>query len=238
MPEPRPFLTTRWEHLVMVNYEVDPALLQPYVPAGTELDQWDGRTFVSLVALRFRDTRLLGIPIPFHRDFEELNLRFYVRRDVEPEVRRGVVFLREVVPRHAISLAARLAYNEPYITLPMRSEVEPAPSPGARYQWRLTGTWHSCSGRAAGPGSVPALDTLEAFITEHYWGYTRQRDGGTYEYRVEHRRWTVWPVGDFRLDADLVALYGPELGAPLRRPASVFIADGAPVTVFSPTRLG
>lgn len=120
----------------------------------------------------------------------------------------------------------------------MRSEVQATPPPSARYAWQLNGSWHSCAARGKGPGSMPALDTLEAFITEHYWGYTKQRDGGTVEYRVEHRRWTVWPVADFQLDADLTALYGPETGALLQRPTSVFIADGAPVTVFFPVRLG
>lgn len=221
----------------MANYEIDPALLQPHLPAGTELDLWEHSTFVSLVALRFRDTRLLGVPIPLHRNFEELNLRFYVRRVVGQEVRRAVVFLREVVPRHAITAVARAVYNEPYVTLPMRSEVDPTPPPSARYAWRLNGSWHSCKAQGKAPGRVPELDTLDAFITEHYWGYTRQRDGGTIEYRVEHPRWTVWSVPDFQLEADLGALYGTALASALDRPRSVLIADGSPVRVFWPRRL-
>ena len=77
---PRPFLTARWEHLAMLNFEIDPQRLAPLVPTGTELDFHEGRTFVSIVGFVFRDTRVRGWAIPRHRDFEELNLRFYVRR--------------------------------------------------------------------------------------------------------------------------------------------------------------
>lgn len=219
----------------MVNYVVDPGLVQPFVPLGTELDQWNGKTFVSLVALRFRKTRLMGLPVPLHRDFEELNLRFYVRREGGPDLRRGVVFIQEIVPRHAITTVARWMYNEPYRTLPMRSEVRATPPPSARYEWQLDGSWHGCAATGKGPGAVPAPGTEEAFITEHYFGYTRQRDGGTVEYRVEHRRWTVWQA-DVQLDADLAALYGKEWGAALQRPSSTFIADGAPVAVYWPSK--
>ncbi len=237
MTDRRPFLTAEWRHLLIASGEVDPALLAPHVPAGTELDSWEGRTFVSLVALRFRDTRVLGVPVPLHRDFEELNLRFYVRRGNGPEPRRGAVFLREVVPRRAIAAVARALYHEPYTTLPMRSDVRPGPPPAVRYAWRIGKKWQGCLATGDGPGAMAAPGTLEAFITEHYWGYTRQPDGGTIEYQVAHPRWTLWRVSDFRLQADLGALFGPAFAAALAAPASVVIADGSPVSVFWPRRL-
>ena len=95
----RPFLTACWRHLVMLNFTADPALLEPYVPPGTQLDFHDGRTFLSIVGFRFLNTRILGIPIPFHTNFDEVNLRFYVRRETPAGPRRGVVFIREIVPR-------------------------------------------------------------------------------------------------------------------------------------------
>src|SRR5947207_15642078 len=117
-----PFLTAQWRHLVMLNYEVDADVLTPLVPAGTTLDLWQGRALVSVVGFRFLGTRVLGVSVPWHRDFDEVNLRLYVRRELEGgEVRRGVVFVREVVARRAITWLARVAYNEPYRTLPMRS---------------------------------------------------------------------------------------------------------------------
>lgn len=220
----------------MLNYEVESGLLRPYVPAGTELDGHAGRVFASVVAFRFLNTRVRGFAIPWHRDFAELNLRFYVRREVDGQVRRGVVFVREVVPRVAIAAVARLVYNEPYIRLPMRSWVDPA-APAVRYEWRLGGRWETLQARSAGGPAVPASGSLEEFITDHAWGYTRQRDGGTIEYQVEHEGWPVRPARDVRIDADFGALYGAALGAALTKPASAFIVDGSPVTVHRPNSL-
>ena len=133
------FLTADWRDLALLNYECDPELLAPYVPAGTEIDLWEGRCYVSVVGLRFLKTRLLGVPIPFHRDFPEVNLRFYVRREVDGELRRGVVFIKEIVPLHAVTWVARGIYNENYVTLPMREEIA---ADSFLYEWRSKGTWN------------------------------------------------------------------------------------------------
>ena len=224
------FLTAAWRHLLMLNYEMDPVLLQPLLPRGTSLDQHEGRTWVSLVGFRFLDTRVLGIPVPFHRNFDEFNLRFYVRRVVDGEVRRAVVFVRELVPRRAIALLARAMYNEPYTALPMRSTIT-GPPLRAQYAWHLNDRWHSCGGTAADEFRLPSAGSLEEFITEHYWGYTRQRDGSTVEYRVEHPQWGVAPAVDVVADADLKALYGSAIASVLVKPASAFLADGSAVSV-------
>src|SRR6185437_11165669 len=105
----RVFLSAVWRQLAMLNYRVDPALLAPYLPAGTTLDLWRGDAFISVVGLLFDDTRVLHVPIPFHITFPEVNLRCYVRREVGGETRRGVVFIRELVPRAAIAFVARAA---------------------------------------------------------------------------------------------------------------------------------
>src|SRR5579859_1008263 len=114
MPRPEQiFLSAEWRDLLMLNYEVDPACVQQYVPAGTELDSFAGKTYVSLVGFRFCRTKLLGVlPIPFHSEFEEINLRFYVKRRDINEIRRGVVFIAEIVPKQAIALTARWFYGE------------------------------------------------------------------------------------------------------------------------------
>jgi uncharacterized protein len=233
----RPILTADWRYLVMLTYEIDPLTLAPWVPAGTALDSWQNRTFISLVGFRFLDTRLLGIPVPFHRNFEELNLRFYVRRQVGIEVRRGVVFLREFVSRRAIAAVARSIYNEPYQTVPMRSRIDWTAVPEVEYAWRVHGRWHTLTARATGSAAVPVPESLEAFITEHYWGYTRQRNGGTVEYRVAHPQWRVWHATDVRLDADLRTVCGAEVAHRLVGPTSILIADGSPVSVYRPYRL-
>ena len=231
---PRPFLTAEWCHLVMLNYQVDPALLEPHLPAGTHVDSHDGHCYASVVAFQFLNTRVLGLPIPFHRDFSELNLRFYVRRTVAGEVRRGVVFIREVVPRRAIALIARLIYNEPYVSLPMRSSVR---GETVRHEWRRNGRWEGLTATPAAGATIPRAGSHEEFITDHEWGYTRQRDGGTIEYRVQHDRWPVRRATDVRIDADFSGLYGPTLGAALAHPVTAFVVAGSPVTVGKPVRV-
>ena len=219
----------------MLNFVVDPAVLEPHVPAGTRLDFWEGKAFVSVVGFRFLRTSVLRVPVPFHRDFDEVNLRFYVRRE-EPdgEIRRGVVFLRELVPRLAIATIARWVYNEPYQSVPMQNELSLGPRPRVRYAWGLAGKWHALDAEAVGQPSVPAEGSEPQFITEHYWGYTRQRDGSTLEYQVAHPSWTVWPArGALDLDPDARRLV-PGLEGP---PDSALIADGSPVTVFRPRTL-
>ena len=226
----------------MLNYVVEPGLLEPFVPAGTELDSFGGQTFVSLVGFLFADTRVLGFSIPGHRTFEEVNLRFYVRRVTAGESRRGVTFIREIVPRAAIATAARIAYNEPYVSLPMRHHFGERGSGGVpttvEYGWKLATEWAALRGSPRGDGVTPAEDSVESFITEHYWGYTRQRNRTTVEYRVDHPRWRVWPLDTPQVTGDLTALYGSAFAEIVRGPpGSAFLADGSPVTVFAPTGL-
>jgi len=239
----RAFLTGEWRYLAMLNYRVEPALLEPLVPCGTTLDRWQGATYVSLVGFLFRDTRVLGVRVPLHRDFEEVNLRFYVSREVGGELRRGVTFIKEIVPRRAIAAVARIAYDEPYVALPMRHSIgeqtntDAAPS-AVRYEWRRRAGWSALVVEASGT-ATPLVSGSEAeFITEHYWGYTRQRDGGTVEYHVTHPRWRTWTVTSAAVHGDLVELYGTALGDVLRRPPdSAFLAEGSAIAVHVPERM-
>ena len=227
----RVFLTAEWRSLVMLNFAVDPALLAPFLPRGTELDLWKGEALASLVGFRFLKCRVLGFAIPFHQDFDEVNLRFYVRRLIGGESRRGVVFIKEIVPRAAIAITARLFYNEQYIALPMRHTV-PGSGGAYSYEWRQRGRWHSLSATTRGDAAPMRPGGEEEFIFEHYWGYARQRDGGTVEYQVEHPAWNVRAVAESAIDADIAALYGPQFIEPLRAaPRSAFVADGSPVQV-------
>lgn len=221
----------------MLNYEVDCKLLMDYVPPGTVLDSFDGRTYVSLVGFQFRRTRLFGsLRIPYHSDFEEVNLRFYVRRrDDNEEERRGVVFIAEIVPKWAVAHVARLAYGENYLCFPMKHRVSSdGPSKTAEYAWRVNGDWCKVyASTSAAPALAPA-DSLEQFITEHYWGYSKKRNGHSLEYRVSHMPWNVWTSTAAGFEGDATGLYGPELGKVLqRRPDSAFIAEGSPVLVFA-----
>jgi uncharacterized protein len=230
----RAFLTARWEALLLLNYAVPAEVLLPRVPAGTELDLWQGRALCSVVGFRFARTRLGGIPVPFHINFEEVNLRFYVKRTVNGELRRAVVFVRELVPRWAIATVARWCYNEPYLAVPMshRVDLDEARGGSVEYRWRHAGVPFCLSAHAHGPAQALIPGSEAEFITEHYWGYTAQRDGGTLEYRVEHPPWRVWDAADARFTGESSALYGAEF-APLlsAAPQSAFIALGSDVAV-------
>ncbi|MFN2475107.1 MAG: YqjF family protein [Chthoniobacterales bacterium] len=228
----KPFLTAEWRYLAMLNFAANPALLQPLVPAGTELDFHNGETFLSVVAFLFLNTRVLRMPIPFHRNFEEVNLRFYVRRKVDGEWRRGVCFVRELVPRFAIAFVARAFYGEPYSAVPMRHEVShSAGQLAVNYAWRRGEVWESVAMSANGAAEESAPGSHEEFITEHYWGYTARGDRSS-EYQVKHPRWRVWPATTWKFDADVRSLYGSEFLAPVAAPpVSAFIADGSPVEV-------
>jgi uncharacterized protein len=236
------FLSAEWRDLVMLNYQVDPGLLSRYVPSATSLDSFQGKTYVSLVGFRFCRTRLLGyLPVPFHTNFDEVNLRFYVHREVDGDDRRGVVFVAEIVPRRAIATTARLVYGENYKYARMRHCIETGEaSKSARYEWQVQADdrWCRLSAQTEGFPAVPQADTLQAFITEHYWGYSAQPDGGCLEYHVSHAPWQVWATRIAGFEGDASALYGRELGTILqRRPDSAFVADGSPVIIFKGDRI-
>lgn len=223
----------------MLNYEVDPEILRKRVPQGTEVDSFQGKTFVSLVGFQFLRTKIFGIlPVPFHTDFEEVNLRFYVRRRERNEIRRGVVFIREIVPKRGVAQVARLIYGENYSWCPMRHNVSANETRRTtEYQWKLNGNWCTLHAEATGDAAIPKEESLEQFITEHYWGYVSRR-GGCLEYRVSHEPWRVWSCKAGRFEGNSDILYGPELGGILRcMPGSAFIAEGSPVLVFAGRRI-
>jgi uncharacterized protein len=239
---PAPFLRAEWRDLLMVNFAIAPELLRKSVPAGTELDRWNGQTFVSVVGFHFSRARLNGIRAPFLGAFAEVNLRFYVRRREGDDWRRGVVFVKEIVPRRLVALVARRVYGENFVRLPTRSNTEcqdvEAMSGVVRYEWYHCRRWNSASARIRGALAPPVPGSQEQYIVEHYWAYSARHDGSTAEYRVEHPPWSVRACNDARLDCDVKELYGPEfvdaLAAP---PTSAFVADGSPVIVRRGTQL-
>jgi uncharacterized protein len=234
--ENRVFLSAEWRNLVMLNYEVDRTRLEQFLPPGTVLDSFDGRTYVSLVAFQFLQTKLFGsLAIPFHADFDEVNLRFYVRRKAGNEDRRGVVFIAEIVPKWAVAKIARIAYEENYVRLPMKHRIDMSgTAKTAEYQWKLNGAWCRLYAQASANPAPATEGSLEQFITEHYWGYSAKLNGDALEYHVSHVPWNVWTSSAAGFEGDAGDLYGLELGKVLERPPdSAFIADGSPVTVFA-----
>lgn len=233
----REFLTAEWRNVAILNYAVDPSVLNALVPRGTELDQFGGKTYVSLVGFRFLHTRVRGIWIPLHSDFDEVNLRFYVRRREGSELRRGVVFVKEVVPRYAVAKVARLVFHENYVALPMWHRImEPVSEHGrvqAEYRWQHGGAWSTIRVECEGKPTRAPDGSLDQFITEHYWGYASQPDKTCLEYQVTHDPWRIWKATSAVFEGSPGQLYGESLAKTFASPPdSAFVAEGSPVTVY------
>lgn len=234
------FLTAEWRRLIMAQYEVAPEVLAPYLPRGLELDLYQGKCYVSLVGFLFDKVRVKGFAVPWHKSFEEINLRFYVRRREEDgSVKRGVVFVREFVPRRAIAWVAKRFYEEPYLAAPCSHKFGAKKDlVFARYAWKMGGKVHSLTAAGYVPALEIAAGSEEEFITEHYWGYTKRSDGGTAAYQVEHPRWQTYRLQSYQIDVDFERLYGREFGFLNGvRESSVLLAEGSGVVVHSGTRL-
>jgi uncharacterized protein YqjF (DUF2071 family) len=229
------FLSAKWNDLIMANYEVDRRLLASRVPRGTELDLHDGRCFVSLVGFMFLNTRVMGLPIPFHINFEEVNLRFYVIREIGGELRRGVVFIKEIVPRYVISAVARAVYGEPYKCWKMHSRRT---STLVSYAWQKGTCKNRLSVVRGTTLGIPPENSHGSFIIEHYWGYTARGPKRTDEYRVEHPKWELMLAHDEVIDVDFGRTYGDEfafLGG--RQPYSVLFTEGSEIAVYRGTQI-
>jgi len=227
------FLKAEWRKLAMVNYEIDPSLLAPYLPHGTELDLWNGKCYLSLVGFLFKNTKLMGVKVPFHSDFEEVNLRFYVKRIVGGETRRGVVFIKEIVSKPALTVVANTVYNENYQTMPMRySWDSDKNSRTVEYCWKKGNEWNGFRVVADLEPEEMDIGSEEEFITEHYWGYAKYSSKKTNEYEVTHPRWQHYPVRHYDIFTDYGATYGSEfkfLNDLI--PASVLLSEGSEITV-------
>jgi uncharacterized protein YqjF (DUF2071 family) len=223
----------------MANNVVDPAMLTPFVPAKIELDFFNGKCFVSLVGFMFQDTRLKGLRIPLHENFEEINLRFYVRHKGDNgQSKRGVVFIKEIVPRVALSFVANTFYDEHYETLPTRHKwFKTKKGIVINYRCRKI-SWHKLQ-VVAEPNALPiATGSEEEFITEHYWGYTKLPNCRTSEYEVVHPRWDIYPVLHYSVNFDYGLLYGKTFQClNSATPDSVLLAEGSEVIVRSGSKI-
>lgn len=227
------FLTAEWRDLIHLTYEVPEGLLDPLVPKGTTLDRLDGHPMASLVGFRFEKMAVRGWRIPGYGDFEEVNLRFYVVPEDDAS-KKAVVFIRELVPSRVVAWVARRTYNEPYLRVPMSHANGAA---GLAYRWSFGGAAFEMRGRRAAPPRPIRPGTYEEFAGDRHWGYTRQRDGSTLEYQVEHPLWDVAPLADVAVTGPLDSMYGPAWAAVLARPPrSAFCAVGSPIVVHAGTR--
>lgn len=236
---PRIFLTAEWRNLLMANYAIDPAILKSYVPCHTELDTFDGVHYVSLVGFLFTNTKVHGIAFPFHTSFEEVNLRFYVRYQEGTTWKRGVVFMKEMVPKRAITFIANTLYKEKYVTHKMKHQWE---RKGAdlhvSYQWKVDSEWNYLNAVADATPSPILKGSAEEFITEHYWGYTFVNNNCTGVYQVAHPQWRIHAVKEYSIKCDAARLYGTAFADVLnQKPRSVFLAEGSAIQVYKGSKL-
>jgi uncharacterized protein len=233
------FLRAKWLNLVMVNYEVNPTLLKKYLPRGTELDFYNGVCYVSVVGFLFKDTKLKGIHVPFHRTFEEINLRFYVRQRENGKWKRGVVFLREIVALPAIAIMANLLYKEHYQTHSTKHVWNLANEEWqVEYYWKLKKNWNHLKVSAESSSHPIGEGSEEEFIAIQNWGYTRVNDQKTSIYQVHHPNWLIHPVRNYEVQCDIENMYGAKFVEPLSQPPkSVFLAEGSDISVMHKTAL-
>ncbi len=227
------FLKAEWRKLAIANYIIDKELLMEYVPYGTQLDLWNGQCFVSLIGFMFKNTKLLGIKIPFHINFEEVNLRFYVKRFENGQWKRGVVFIKEIVPKRALAFVANTIYNENYQTMPMSHKwTTNNDNQEVEYTWKKAGKINSIKISAGIERFEIMAGSDTEFITEHYWGYAKINAKKTNEYEVTHPKWAVYTVADYAIDTNFAAIYGQKFNfLNAVQPHSVMLAEGSEITV-------
>jgi hypothetical protein len=227
------FLNAEWRKLAVANYVIDPSVVAKYVPPGTELDLWEGKCYISLIGFMFVETKLLGIKIPFHVNFEEVNLRFYVKRFENNAWKRGVVFIKEIVPKPALTIIANTLYKEHYETMPMRHKWEENEvNRVVEYEWKKNSLWQSFKVVAALNTSEIVENSETEFITEHYWGYAKVSNAVTNEYEVTHPKWQQYAIESSEINVDFGLVYGAEFDFLTNmNPASVMLAEGSKITV-------
>lgn len=227
------FLTAKWENLIMANYAIPPKVLTPYLPKGVELDFYQGKTYISLVGFLFRDTKIFGFPIPFFGTFEEVNLRFYVVRKVGNEMKRGVVFINETVPSKLVAWVANYLYKEHYVSIPTRHTYNiTAEAKQIKFEWNISKEWNAISVEAAPLGKPMEAGSIEEFIFEHYYGYTKIDDTASEEYNIYHDRWLVNEVKSYDINCNFAAMYGNDFGfLQGTKPDSMMLAEGSSISV-------
>ena len=219
----------------MANYEVAPDLLTPHLPYKTELDFYKGKTYVSLIGFMFLHTRIRGLSIPYHVNFEEVNLRFYVKHHELGKWKRGTVFIKEIVPKPAISFIANKLYREKYDTMKMKHyHIEEDELIKTCYQWKSENKWNELSASCLKKSHLLAIGSEEEFIAEHYWGFTKYKEDKTYMYEVSHPRWEIFNVTNYNINCDFKGIYGNQFSfLATTKPSSVFMAKGSEVKIHN-----
>jgi uncharacterized protein YqjF (DUF2071 family) len=228
----RTFLKASWENLIMANYEIEPSILEPYLPKGVELDFFNNKTYVSLVGFMFNKTRLFGVPIPFFGSFEEINLRFYVRKVENRKIKKGVVFINETVPFKVVALLANKLYKEHYISIPTKNTIDITEHKNIKYEWKVDNKWNSIAVKSDTDKYKIEQATIEEYIFERYFGFTKLSNFSSQEYKINHPKWMINKVLNTHINCDFRTMYGDAfLVLNNQKPDSVLLAEGSQVSV-------
>jgi uncharacterized protein len=227
------FLKANWENIIMANYAVAPEVLQPFLPRGVELDLYNGKAYVSLVGFMFKDTKIFKIPIPYFGTFEEINLRFYVKRKDGDIEKRGVVFINETIPYKVVAWMANKLYKEHYTTIPTKHTIKiNDANKQIEYYWKINNAWNSIILNASIANEEMQKDSFEEYIFEHYFGYTKINEANTEEYTISHPSWKINSINSYQINCDFEAMYGKQFAHLTNtKPTSIFIAEGSSVSV-------
>ncbi|TDP61155.1 YqjF family protein [Flavobacterium dankookense] len=227
------FLKADWENIIMANYAIAPELLEPYLPKGVTLDLFQGKAYVSLVGFMFKNTKLFNVPIPKLGTFEEINLRFYVKRVEGTTVKRGVVFINETIPYRIVAWVANKLYNEHYTVVPTRHEYRiKKQQQQLTFEWLRNKKWNSIYVKTDTQAKAMQPNSFEEFIYEHYLGYTKVNEKTTEEYRLKHPSWELYTVEDYKINCDFKAMYGEDFSVlDSTKPSAVFVAKGSSVKI-------
>ena len=234
------FLKANWEHIIMANYEINPEILIPFLPKGVSLDLFEGKAYVSLVGFMFKNTKIFHLPIPWLGTFEEINLRFYVKRQEGNHIKRGVVFINETIPYKLVAWMANKLYKEHYTVVPTKHAFSKmGQNQQLKFEWLLNKKWNSILVETETQAQAMEPDSFEEFIYEHYYGYTKVSEDLTEEYRLQHPSWDVYKVNNYNINCHFSEMYGDvfsELDD--TQPTAVFVAKGSSVKVeWKRTRL-
>ena len=217
----------------MVNYEIDPSYLVPYLPNGVELDYYKGKTYISLVGFLFKNTSLFKLPIPFFHTFEEVNLRFYVVRKEGDKLKRGVVFINETVPSKIVAFVANKLYKEHYTAVATKRKwTIDDKIKTIEYQWKVNGVWNNIKVDASVESIKMSPDSMEHFIFEHYFGYTKVNTSQSIEYKINHPSWEINAINNYDINCDFEKFYGKPFSVlNTSKPQSVMLALGSDISV-------
>jgi len=229
------FLRAEWNNLILANYIVPKELLLPYLPFKTELDFFEGNAYVSLVGFQFLNTKVFGFSVPMHVNFEKVNFRFYVKYNDHGFIKRGVVFIKEIVPKIGISLIVNNFYTEKYATMNMKHfNMDNGENLEAGYEWSYKNKWNKLSAVANKRSKKILRDSCESFFTDHYWYYLKMSNARTYEYNIEHTPWETLKVASYNVECDFKAIYGEEFAFLNNTdPVTVLMTKGSEIRIYN-----